>query len=659
MDASWYARRLVAMSPAEVGQRVRQQVVKQRWRRSWSAVPGPPSMSPREARPFVAARSAADAVEIDPLRLKALVAHADEIVAGRFEVFGMTRDDLVSPDWFLDPVTGRRAPDDEFAFTVAYRDEDRVGTIKQIWELSRHHHLTVLAAAYWATGDEVYARRTAEHLASWWAANPFLRGVHWTSGIELGIRLISWAWVRRLLDAWPGVADVFDDNPVFWQQLADHHRYLAALVSTGSSANNHVVAEAAGQLVAATAFPWFDRSERWAAEALDLLMAELDAQTFPSGLNRELATDYHGLVLELALVAAAELALAGQTVPAGLAAPIVRMTDALAAVVDVRLHPPRQGDGDDGVGLVVDGPGWNRWTSLLVTGRASVGSLRWWPELPALDVRAALLAAALHGHLDPPGGRPGERPALFEDAGTIIVRGESTGGEEIWCRGDVGPHGFLSIAAHAHADALSVELRVGGVDVLADPGTFCYHGEPAWRAYFRGTRGHSTLELDGGDQSISGGPFLWTRHATTRLVAHTGLEGGPLARWTADHDGYSRRGAELRHSRTVELDRAAARLVVTDRLIGAGRHAARLSFHLGPEVDCHLDRAVARLRWPGQPVALTLELDPALAWTVHRGEEDPPEGWYSSGFGQKVPACTLIGTGEIAAGEQLRCVLTL
>ena len=41
-----------------------------------------------------------------------------------------------------------------------------------------------------------------------------------------------------------------------------------------------------------------------------------------------------------------------------------------------------------------------------------------------------------------------------------------------------GPHGFLSIAAHAHADALSVEVRHGGVEILVDPGTYCYHGEP-------------------------------------------------------------------------------------------------------------------------------------------------------------------------------------
>lgn len=92
----------------------------------------------------------------------------------------------------------------------------------------------------------------------------------------------------------------------------------------------------------------------------------------------------------------------------------------------------------------------------------------------------------------------------------------------IWCRCDGGPHGFLSIAAHGHADALSVEVRHDGVDLLADPGTFCYHGQPEWRQYFRSTLGHNTLQVDGADQSVSGGPFLWTRHARSRvLVADT------------------------------------------------------------------------------------------------------------------------------------------
>ena len=64
----------------------------------------------------------------------------------------------------------------------------------------------------------------------------------------------------------------------------------------------------------------------------------------------------------------------------------------------------------------------------------------------------------------------------------------------------------------------AVEVRYDGTDVLADPGTYCYHGEPRWRSYFRSTLAHNTIEVGGRDQSTSGGPFLWTRHARSRLI---------------------------------------------------------------------------------------------------------------------------------------------
>ena len=107
-------------------------------------------------------------------------------------------------------------------------------------------------------------------------------------------------------------------------------------------------------------------------------------------------------------------------------------------------------------------------------------------------------------------------PRRFPNAGLVILRSRAEDGPEIWCRCDGGPHGFLSIAAHAHADALSVEVRHDGVDILADPGTYCYHGEPAWREWFRSTAAHNTVEVDGESQAESGGPFLWITQPRTR-----------------------------------------------------------------------------------------------------------------------------------------------
>ncbi|MFD4510244.1 alginate lyase family protein [Streptomyces sp. NPDC058457] len=634
MSASWYLRRLSRMGPREVAGRAGDTVRRRRWR---SARPDSPSVT--GAR-FTAVLPAGTIAAVPPDAAKRLVAEADRLMYGHVEYFGVVRDDLTDPDWWCDPKTGRRAPWG-YAFDVPYRNEEAVGDIKQIWELSRHQYLTVLAAAYAVTGNERYAERVAEHLRSWWTANPPLRGVHWISGIELGIRLLSWVWIRRLLDDWPGAAGLFEDNPVALNQIWHHQRWLAAFPSRGSSANNHVIAEAAGQLAAACAFGWFPSSERWRADALRSLERHLRSNTFASGLNRELATEYHGLVLELGLAAVAEADAAGVQVPSTVRLVLLRMTDALAAVVDSRLRPPRQGDADDGHGLVVDGAGTDRWGSLLATGDAVFGRLDWWPAVTGTDVRTPLLAALIQPYSKdgtaPAVSRPARRPAHFADAGLSILRGPG----EIWCRCDGGPHGFLSIAAHAHADALSVEVRHDGVDVLADPGTFCYHGQPEWRQYFRSTLGHNTLQLDGGDQSVSGGPFLWTRHARTRvLTADTSGEG--VARWCAEHDGYQ--GSV--HRRRVELTAASQELKVVDEVRGPHR-TVQLAFHLGPAIAADLVGNRAVLTWirDGEGRSAVLDLPGQLSWRAHRGETAPPLGWYSEGFGRKEPTTTLVGTG--------------
>ena len=654
MKPSWYVARLRAMSPAEVRDRAHHQLVKRRWRGRQVGVDAvDPLVVPSTVRPFAATLPADLADRVPSAAREALVEAADRVMDGHWEIFGLERNDYVEPDWFLDAASGVRAPQEVYAFAIPHRDQAVVGNIKNVWEPSRHHHLTVLAAAYWLTGDDRFAERCAAHLRSWWKANPFLSGVHWTSGIELGIRLVSWAWVRRLLDGWSGAPDLFERNVDALRQLHHHQEYLATLYSTGSSANNHVVAEAAGLLVAASAFPWFADSEAWRAQALDLLTAEVDRQTFESGVNRELASEYHGLTLELALVGVAELDRAGHAVPAELWDAIARMLDALAGLVDTRLHPARQGDGDDGLVLVIDDPAANRWASILTTGAEVLGAPAWWPALPDPDVRTIILSAVVRPR-PAVSARPATRPDGFGDAGIVLMRTAPGQRPEVWVRGDDGPLGFLSIAAHGHADALALEVRHDGVDVIADPGTFCYHGDPEWRTWFRGTRGHATLELDGVDQAVSGGPFLWTRHGRATRLEHG--RSGAVTVWSAEHDGYGRLDDPATHRRTVRLDADAGTLDVTDIVIAAEAHPCRLTWPLGPSVEVDLGGTDARLSWPGGSARFAL--DPTLTWSVARGMTDPVDGWYSPGFGRKVPASTLVGTGHAGGSRPLRCTLS-
>ncbi len=658
----WYLHRLRGMPPSEIASRMGDQARHLVWSRrqvaphELSDLRGPVPGLLQERR-FVSVLPDGVADTVPAEARDALVAAADRLLAGDWTVLGRRRPDIVDPDWFLDPVTGRRAPQAGLAFAVDHRDERSTGNVKAVWELSRHHHLTLLAAAWWLTGDGRYATVVAAQLHSWWSANPFLSGVHWTSGIELGVRLVSWVWVRRLLDGWDGVAELFEDNELALRQIAWHQEYLAAFRSRGSSANNHVVAEACGRLAAACAFPWYASSERWREQASRELVAALGSNTFPSGVNRELATDYHRFVTELGLVALAEGDRAGHPLPPATRRLLVASLDAAVALLDDAGRPPRQGDGDEGRGLVLEAPDADPWLTLLDCGASVFGPLAWWPE--ASRGITGIVLGALTGPTTVP-DRPTSAPVAFPDAGIRILRTSPRPGEPtLWCRCDGGPHGFLSIAAHAHADALSLEVRHGSVDVFADPGTYCYHGEPEWRSYFRSTRAHNTVEIDGTSQSVEGGPFLWRTRTDaveepvddTVRVPHRALErsdGAAGLTWTASHTGYARLDPALRHTRHVTLDRDTGELQVVDTLVGSARHAARLFWHLGPDVSVTLDGDVAHLSWTGDhgPQRAVLDLPPRLRWTAHRGETDPIIGWYSPRFGERVPSTSLVGDGE-------------
>ena len=649
------------MGPSELRWRARDQLVQHLWRRRRHRSAEEDALE-WPGRSFTTPLPALTPVIVPPAGRARLLQAADGLLAGRWPVLGSWRCDMTpAPDWFRDPNTDADMPRDQYCFGVDTRHGDSTRALKHLWELSRHHHTTVLATAYHLTGEEPYARATAAQLESWWQSNPFLSGTHWTSGIELGVRLISWVWTRRLLEGWSGAQALFEDNPLFAGQLRHHQEYLHTFPSRGTSANNHLLAEAAGQFVACCAFPWFEETRCWRAAAAAVLQREVIRQTFPNGLHRELATAYHAFVLELCLAAALEGDAAGHPLDPSVWEALARMVDAAAAMVDSRLRPPRQGDDDDGYGLLVDAPGFERWPSLLATGEALFGRADWWPKVVADDVRTALWAGlAPHRGAELLRARERPRPRLA-DAGMVILVADAGEDDELWCRLDHGPHGYLSIAAHAHADALAVELRIGGVEILADPGTYCYQGDPAWRSYFRSTLAHNTLEVAGADQSVPQGPFLWGRQATTTLEHLSGADDGPVAEWRAVHNGYRRLRPPAIHRRAVRLCRRERMVEIDDELLTAGSHDCRLAFHLGPEVSCVLEGTVAFLLWECDGVRRTavLILPPQLAWRCIRGSEHLRLGWYSPSFGVRVPAPTLLGTGALHGGQvlvtRLRC----
>ncbi|MGH8543280.1 MAG: heparinase II/III family protein, partial [Gammaproteobacteria bacterium] len=208
---------------------------------------------------------------------------------------------------------------------------------------------------------------------------------------------------------------------------------------------------------------------------------------------------------------------------------------------------------------------------------------------------------------------------------------------------DCGNLGFKSIAAHGHADALSFSLRVFGSDVFVDPGTYDYFTYPDWRAYFRSTRAHNTIVVDGLDQSVMLGPFLWGSRARARCIGwEPRIQGGKVI---GEHDGYSRLEDPVLHRRTLELDERSRILSIRDDIVANGTHEITAYFHLAENALLAAE-GPNRYRIAVGGGTVTLEVDARFAVDILAGSDEPIGGWVSRGYHRKVPSTTVIARGR-------------
>jgi hypothetical protein len=216
---------------------------------------------------------------------------------------------------------------------------------------------------------------------------------------------------------------------------------------------------------------------------------------------------------------------------------------------------------------------------------------------------------------------------------------------------DCGPLGYLGIAAHGHADALSVLLQIDGKPVLVDSGTHAYWRDRRWRDYFRGTSAHNTVRVDGLDQSSGGGRFLWLRKARARVIkAPTSPDDFFLS---ACHDGYMRLPDPVQHCRSITFQNSA--LVVHDHIAGKQSHRSEIFWHFAPHLVVELAGQGVTVRTARYILTLQVSCGTVV---LARGADHPPLGWYSTAYDVKTP-CTVLRIVNESSDVHVECRITI
>ncbi len=646
MNLGWTLRRLTAMGGREILFRVGRAGQAQ-LERLGLGLARPPEPSTTTGLPWVPQISR----QFDAAKY---LAAADRIRSGKFDLFAMQAAELgFPPRWNRDPRTGIEAPL-RFGKTLNYRNNAQVGEIKYLWELNRHLELVTLAQAWHISREPRYADACREYLQSWFDQCPYPLGINWTSSLEHGFRLVNWAVAWHLLQTVPTFSQPdWQECLARWRRsIYEHCHFIHGHVSRYSSANNHVLGELGGLLVASLTWPNWPESSRWAEHAHRQFEAQCLLQNYPDGVNREQAIWYHHAVADMMLIVGLFGRMNGRDFAGAYWQRLERMFEFIASIMDVAGNVPAFGDADDAVLVRFSADQQaNVYRSLLATG----GILFDRPDLQdkagSFDDKSRWLmgdAALLRGASRVSEARRSPVHREFPDGGYYVLGAHFDSSEEIRIVADAGPLGYLAIAAHGHADALSFTLSVSGSEFLVDSGTYAYHSKPEWRKYFRGTSAHNTMRVDRADQSIQAGSFLWGKRATVSGVEFESDDSG--SRLSASHDGYARLPGGARVARRIEFDRASRTITVRDELTSRASRYVEIFWHFsedcvvtlaaGNAVVCRGDTSVS-VAWPAD-----------LAAKLVRGQQDPPQGWRSKAYDVRIPIDTLVVAGNVAGNWQ-------
>lgn len=633
MDITWYFNRLAAMRPAEVSHRMVEFTRKKTARgrlEGWALY----------ANNGVAPVLPGIAIELDRPTdevISAVSNAAALVLNGRYAALGVRWPEREPADlfpasvWRLDPVTGAHWPGPEqYCFDISYRKTKDRGDVKYVWEFNRLQFLQPLAAHYHVSRSSSALAAIEAAIASWYENNPPFRGIAWNSGIEVSLRAISLLVAVTLCGGALGDRAITQVRTI----LAASLFWMRRFPSRYSSANNHLVAELAAEFLIVSAMPELDPGGAIAGTAAASLQMEAGLQILEDGVPAEQSPTYGAFTAEFLLLCSLVSDAGGNSLKEALAGRLEAFAGFIGWLASDDGTVPKIGDDDEGrvLTLGVDEAGYAASVSAAI-----FAYLDRTPTVakPAYGELRDMVFGVTQAKVEPPKGLKS-----FRTGGYTCVR-RRIGERAIDLFFDHGPLGYLSIAAHGHADALAFVLRVDGYEIFTDPGTYLYHAGGTWRDWFRGTKAHNTLTFNGVDQSTISGAFNWSHKANARL---DDLVDGDDWRIVGSQDGYKKRFGIV-HTRTISGK--GDFVLIEDRLLGAERpEQSILTFQLG--ADCRAVEVVSGsfsiLRDDREVAMITLPTGDGAE--LCRGDDG---GWVSPAFGEKNPATRIQWRGVLGA----------
>jgi hypothetical protein len=580
-----------------------------------------------------------------------------------FKFFAYSIDITKPLNFHLDVSSGKSFPM-SFSKKINMRS-DAYGSAKVVWEVNRLQFLLPLILDYKRTHDVALLDRFVTIMTEWDVQNPYLKGVNWYSNIEVNIRLINWYWCWLLLADdeifLKGEAYTRFKNDIWVPLVYKHCHYSYHNPSFYSSANNHLISEYAGLFIASSLWK-FKESANWSNYARKGLEKEIALQHSPNGINKEEAAEYIQFISDFFLLSYVTARQYDKDFSSAYKSMLINIISYINQFLDVKGGFPKYGDEDDGRLILPDGDTHsNNFISILSSAAVLFNNSSFKRADATWDIKTALLTAFINGKsiwdkLPVSDCKPVSK--FYTQEGHFYFKDHTFANKEIYAHMDAASLGFLSIAAHGHADALSFTLTIDGAPILVDPGTFTYHTHPVWRKYFVSTLAHNTITINNKDQAQLAGPTMWLNHFKCDIEGAAITDTDAYVK--ASHDGYDKAGAG--HRRTVRYHSTEKVFYITDEIILKQGVSVdlKMPFHMHPNVFARADSSeITILKRESNENVLSLIVDPAFKWEIITALPDAPLAWYSPSFMIKQPSSVLIGNLSLNSSMTFNTIIKI
>ena len=457
----------------------------------------------KEAAPFFF--KSRESLKLEKVRDEQLKQDAQRILNGEIQFFSHEGKYLGKDyDWVTNPDIGYHY-DIHKHWTEIEDLSSEAGDIKFTWEKSRFSYLyTIMRNDYHF--DEDHAEFVFHEIIDWIDKNPINQGPNYKCSQEISLRILNWTFALYFYrNSKCLTEEIFQQmmHSIYWQIL---HIRSNIHFSRISVRNNHAITETLTLYLTSLLYPFFPGSDERKEKGKAWFEEEIAYQIYEDGTFLQFSMNYHRVVIQLLTwaIGLAEL-----------------NHDKYDDVVYERAYKsinflfqcqeesngwlPNYGSNDGALFFKLSQNDYRDYRPQLdalhqmLTGKKlytdDYEDKGWYGVLidkyPAMTRKYGCISYPISGYY------------LIREEETLTF---------IHC-GDYKDR-------PGHADNMHIDIWYQGENVLLDAGSFKYNTTPELTKYFGGTVSHNTVMLDGYDQMMKGGRFIWyywPKHANGSL----------------------------------------------------------------------------------------------------------------------------------------------